>query len=84
MSQRDRTSGPGGHRKSSKLERTLAELESAFTDWESLSDSGVREGKPVKAREMKDSGARKTDPSLQKKTKRLLVQLRKQLADLDR
>jgi hypothetical protein len=64
-----------------KLERTLKELESAFTDWETLSESKPRLPIPtVDRRQAKETPA--SEKEFRKKTKKLLNQLRKQLADL--
>lgn len=67
---------------SKKLGQTLHELESAFADWEALSDSA-----PVTAAEAAPltpsvSRNESKDAELRKKTKKLLDQLRQQLSEL--
>jgi hypothetical protein len=67
----------------SNLNRTLKDLESAFADWESLSTAKPRaatDSIPAKKAAKKD--ATPQDEELRKKTKKLLKDLRRQLADL--
>ena len=62
---------------STKVDRTLRELEAAFADWQSLADSGASaDSKPDRK-----SGDEK-DANLRKKTQALLEQLRTQLTEL--
>ncbi len=62
---------------SHKVGQTLQELESAFADWEALTDT------PLESPEKATSETRK-DSELRKKTKMLLDQLREQIAQLDK
>lgn len=83
----NRPPGPGrkpakAQAKSQKLNRTLQELEGAFSDWESLSSNARPEQKvaePVKPAEKVSA----SDEEFRKKTKKLLSQLREQLAELN-
>jgi hypothetical protein len=68
--------------KSQKLNRTLKELESAFTDWESLSSGKVRQAAKEEATQ-KPKATAATEEEFRKKTKKLLDQLRQQLAELN-
>jgi hypothetical protein len=68
-------------RENSKLGRTLKELESALSDWDSLSLKGGK-GKQAK-RPAKAAAETQNDKEFRKKTKKLLLQLRQQLADLE-
>ena len=62
-----------------KLGQTLQDLEAAFADWETLSDSPAA---PLIAPKISAAAAAK-DLELRKKTKKLLDQRREQLAALD-
>jgi len=64
--------------KSQKLDRTLKELESAFHEWESLSASILR----AEDDRRKTALAERSEEEFRKKTKKLLNQLRRQLAEL--
>lgn len=76
----------GGARASTQLARTLQELESAFSDWESLS---TKEDEPEKA-DAKTAGmgdcqtaGLASEQEFRHKTKKLLCQLREQLNELN-
>ncbi len=62
---------------SQKVGRTLQELESAFADWEALTDT------PVVSPAVAAPLAGHKDHELRKKTKMLLDQLREQLKELE-
>lgn len=75
--------------RSQKLDRTLKELESAFTDWESLSSTKARAAAVEEDRRKasakatnKDKHTEQNELEFRKKTKKLLTQLRQQLAEL--
>lgn len=65
--------------KSQKLDRTLHDLESAISDWHSVIPS-KNTASPDKALPAK---AVASDEDFRKKTKKLLSQLREQLAELE-
>lgn len=76
--------------KSQKLDRTLAELECAFADWESLGTEGtgtentasrIATSTKAPATGPDDSGIGTEE--FRKKTKKLLNQLREQLSELN-
>jgi hypothetical protein len=71
--------------KSQKLDRTLQELESAFSDWESLGNAKNRAPAAAAAqtRTGKAEPAQACEEEFRKKTKKLLSQLREQLAELN-
>jgi hypothetical protein len=73
-------SGKGFKTKSSngKVEQTLHDLEAAFADWEALSDTPE---KPAVAAAEAPLTAQQQD--VRQKTKKLLSQLREQLAELE-
>jgi len=87
------TSGAGARTpmKSQKLDRTLKELESAFTDWEAINSvsakaTGKATAKSSTSHEKKGCEAIKlsqTEKEFREKTKKLLNQLRQQLAELN-
>ena len=60
------------------------ELESALSDWDSLSLKGGK-GKPAKRPGQSEAktAQSQSDKEFRKKTKKLLLQLRQQLADLE-
>ncbi len=66
----------------SNLDRTLKDLESAFADWESLSTAKPRAAADSMPRKAVAQSAAPQDEELRKKTKKLLKDLRRQLADL--
>ena len=66
----------------SNLDRTLKDLESAFADWESLSSAKPRAASDSMPRKAAAQSAAPQDDELRKKTKKLLKNLRRQLADL--
>jgi hypothetical protein len=71
---------------SQKLTRTIEELESAFSDWESLSSTKSRAAKVEEdRRKSKAAGqsANQSEKEFRKKTKKLLKELREQLAELN-
>ncbi len=61
-----------------KVGQTLQDLEAAFADWEALSDIPVEPAVAVTA----SPSAQPKDAELREKTKKLLNQLREQLAEL--
>ena len=65
---------------SGKLGQTLHELESAFADWEKLSDEAPKAARPIRETSTTD----RKDLDLRKKTKMLLDQLREQLEALEK
>lgn len=65
--------------KSKKLDRTLQELESAFSNWESLNDTQVDAAVEQEPRKPKEATV--AEEEFRKRTKMLLHQLRQQLAD---
>lgn len=65
--------------RSQQLDRTLLELESAFNDWECL--SSVKSGLATE-NELKATGSQRSEEEFRQKTKKLLNQLRRQLAEL--
>ncbi len=65
---------------SGKLGQTLYELESAFADWEKLSDEAPAAALPNRETSIAD----RKDLELRKKTKMLLDQLREQLEQLEK
>jgi hypothetical protein len=71
--------------KSQKLDRTLQELESAFSDWESLGNAkGVTpDAVADQAKADKVAATQACEAEFRKKTKKLLNQLREQLAELN-
>lgn len=72
--------GSSKHGRSKKLDRTLKELESAFSDWESLNGEA-----PPPSPEAQSQGekAKVDEKEFRRRTKMLLTQLREQLADLN-
>jgi hypothetical protein len=60
------------NRHSNKVGQTLQDLEAAFADWDALSDAPAVPAPVVESK----------DIELRKKTKKLLDQLRQQLAEL--
>ncbi len=72
-----------GKPQSGKLGQTLHELESAFADWDKLSDEAPLTPLTPPATRATASADRK-DLELRKKTKMLLDQLREQLKALDK
>jgi hypothetical protein len=76
--------------KSQKLDRTLQELESAFLDWEALGTIKAPENSPSDSSQANSSGpllsgasTSENDLEFAKKTKKLLIQLREQLSELN-
>ncbi len=69
-----------GRPASGKLGQTLHELESAFADWEKLSDEAPAAALPTRETSIAD----RKDLELRKKTKMLLDQLREQLEQLEK
>lgn len=67
---------------SQKLSRTIQELEAAFSDWESLSSSKARAA-AIEEDRRKAKATEQSDQEFRKKTKKLLNQLRQQLAELN-
>lgn len=80
--------GAKGPMKSRQLDHTLRELESAFSDWESLNTGKALSGPDAPAgaiaRDLAAAtpAADPTEEEFRKKTKKLLMQLREQLSDL--
>jgi hypothetical protein len=72
---------PKAPMQSQKLTRTIQELESAFTDWESLSSTKARAVK-VEEDRRKSKATEQSEKEFRKKTKKLLKDLREQLAEL--
>lgn len=71
--------------KSIGFQKTLQDLEAAFADWEALSDTPEKESekqseKPAKAAEAPLTALQQ---EVRTKTKKLLSQLREQLAELE-
>lgn len=79
MASSDRSTKP---MQSQKLGRTLKELETAFSDWESLSSTKARAA-AVEEDRRKAKAADQSEKEFRKKTKKLLNQLRQQLAELN-
>ena len=65
--------------KSQKLGRTLQELETAFHDWQSLSAAKTK----AKVEDENRKETSQSEKEFRKKTKKLLNQLRQQLAELN-
>lgn len=70
-----------------KLDRTLKELETALSDWDSLTETGA-ETKTSSAthagtRQGRDSMSDERDKQFRERTKKLLQELRAQLAELN-
>ena len=69
--------------KSKKLDRTLEELECAFAAWDSITDQAPLKARPeLQKRQSENANAKSQEQEFRAKTKKLLSQLRDQLADL--
>ena len=64
--------------RSTKLDRTLHDLESALSEWTSLGTRTAATSAPTK-----EAKAAPSDEDFRKKTKKLLAALREQLAELE-
>ncbi len=74
-----------GRLQSKKLDRTLAELESAFSDWDSIiSDGAPSEAEATEVAQTKTGSVGKDadNAEFKKRTRHLLIQLRQQLREL--
>ena len=68
--------------KSKKLDRTLEELECAFAAWDSITDQAPLKVRPEFQKKPEGVNAKSQEQEFKAKTRKLLSQLRDQLADL--
>ncbi len=71
-----------GRLQSKKLDRTLAELESAFSDWDAILSKGVSVNPSEPADTPPKPAANADNAEFKKRTRHLLMQLRQQLREL--
>ncbi|GEM_PF-4422953 len=68
--------------KSKKLDRTLEELECAFAAWDSITDQVPLKAPPELQKKAESANGKSQEQEFRAKTRKLLSQLRDQLADL--